>query len=201
MNTKTHTLERFGQALMQLSAWPGRMSSWLILPIILSVLVGVVGGLMRLGELFGWGFSLPLFGSRLSMATLTELEWHLLAVIVMFGAAFTLVEERHVRVDLIYANLSDRKKVMIDVLGDLFLLLPFCAIIFWLSLGFVEMAFRSGEKSDYGGLTDRYLVKAVIPLGLALLFACGLGRVIRNVGFLLSGRAQQRSDNSSTLTQ
>jgi TRAP-type mannitol/chloroaromatic compound transport system permease small subunit len=86
------------------------------------------------------------------------------------------------------------------VLGDVFLLLPFCAIIFWLSLGFVDMAFRSGEKSDYGGLTDRYLVKAVIPIGLALLFACGLGRIIRNIGFLLSGRAQQRVDASSTTT-
>ena len=200
MHTKTHALERFGQSLMQLSAWPGRISSWLILPIILSVLVGVVGGLMRLGELFGWGFSIPLLGSRLTMASLTELEWHLLGVIVMFGAAFTMVEERHVRVDLIYANLSDRKKVILDVLGDVFLLLPFCAIIFWLSLGFVDMAFRSGEKSDYGGLTDRYLAKAVIPIGLALLFACGLGRIIRNIGFLLSGRAQQRVDNSSTTT-
>jgi TRAP-type mannitol/chloroaromatic compound transport system permease small subunit len=200
MHTKTHALERFGQNLMQLSAWPGRISSWLILPIILSVLVGVVGGLMRLGELFGWGFSIPLLGSRLTMASLTELEWHLLGVIVMFGAAFTMVEERHVRVDLIYANLSDRKKVILDVLGDVFLLLPFCAIIFWLSLGFVDMAFRSGEKSDYGGLTDRYLAKAVIPIGLALLFACGLGRIIRNIGFLLSGRAQQRVDNSSTTT-
>ena len=200
MHTKTHALERIGQSLMQLSAWPGRISSWLILPIILSVLVGVVGGLMRLGELFGWGFSIPLLGSRLTMASLTELEWHLLGVIVMFGAAFTMVEERHVRVDLIYANLSDRKKVILDVLGDVFLLLPFCAIIFWLSLGFVDMAFRSGEKSDYGGLTDRYLVKAVIPIGLALLFACGLGRIIRNIGFLLSGRAQQRVDNSSTTT-
>ena len=200
MHTKKHALEQFGQNLMQLSALPGRISSWLILPIILSVLVGVVGGLMRLGELFGWGFSIPLLGSRLTMASLTELEWHLLGVIVMFGAAFTMVEERHVRVDLIYANLSDRKKVILDVLGDVFLLLPFCAIIFWLSLGFVDMAFRSGEKSDYGGLTDRYLVKAVIPIGLALLFACGLGRIIRNIGFLLSGRAKQRVDDSSTTT-
>ena len=200
MNTKMHPLERFGQALMQLSAWPGRMSSWLILPIILSVLVGVVGGLMRLGELFGWGFSIPLFGSRLTMASLTELEWHLLGVIVMLGAAFTMIEERHVRVDLIYANLSDRKKVTIDLLGDIFLLLPFCAIIFWLSLGFVDLAYRSGEKSDYGGLTDRYLVKTMIPLGLALLFACGLGRVIRNIGFLLSGRPQRRIDDSSNAT-
>ena len=200
MHTTKHALEWFGQNLMRLSAWPGRISSWLILPIILSVLVGVVGGLMRLGELFGWGFSIPLLGSRLTMASLTELEWHLLGVIVMFGAAFTMVEERHVRVDLIYANLSDRKKVILDVLGDVFLLLPFCAIIFWLSLGFVEMAFRSGEKSDYGGLTDRYLVKAVIPIGLALLFACGLGRIIRNIGFLLSGRAKQRVDDSSTTT-
>ena len=195
-----HPLERFGQALMQLSAWPGRMSSWLILPIILSVLVGVVGGLMRLGELFGWGFSIPLFGSRLTMASLTELEWHLLGVIVMLGAAFTMIEERHVRVDLIYANLSDRKKVTIDLLGDIFLLLPFCAIVFWLSLGFVDLAYRSGEKSDYGGLTDRYLVKAMIPLGLGLLFACGLGRVIRAIGFLLSGRPQRRIDDSSNAT-
>lgn len=181
-------LERIGHALMHVSAWPGRVSSWLVLPIILAVLVAVTGTMMRLGDLFGWGFAIPLLGTHLSITGLAELQWHLFAVMVMLGASFALAEDRHVRVDFIYAKFQGRGKAVVDIIGDLVLLLPFCAIVGWLSFNFVGLAFRSGEQSDYGGLTDRYLVKAILPIGLALLFTAGLGRIIRNVGFLLSGR-------------
>lgn len=181
-------LERIGHALTTISAWPGRVSSWLVLPIILAVLIAVAGALLRMGDLFGWGFAVPLFGTHLSLIGLTELQWHLFAVMVMLGGAFALAEDRHVRVDFLYARFRGRGKAIVDIVGDLVLLLPFCAIVAWLSLGFVDLAYRSGEQSDYGGLTDRYLIKAILPIGLGLLFAAGLGRIVRNVGFLLSGR-------------
>ena len=53
---------------------------------------------------------------------------------------------------------------------------------------FVGLAFRSGEQSDYGGLIDRYVIKAVLPAGLLVLFAAGLGRVLANVGFLIRSK-------------
>ncbi len=180
-------LERIGRALMKLGAWPGRMGSWLILPIIIAVLVAIVATQMRVAVLFDWDQTLPLLGTDLSINALVELQWHLFAVIVMLGGAYTLVEDRHVRVDFIYANLGPRGRAAVDIIGDLIFLLPFCAIVGWLSLRFVDLAFRSGEQSDYGGLTDRYLVKAFIPIGLALLFASGLGRVLCNLAVLFRG--------------
>lgn len=188
MPSGPNVLERTGHALMVASAWLGRLSSWLILPITLAVVIGIIGTLMRMGELFSWGISIPLFGNRLTIAGLTELQWHLFAVMVMLGAAYALTEDRHVRVDFIYGKASDRRKAMVDLVGDVVLLLPFCLIVGWLSLGFVGLAYRSGEQSDYEGLIDRYLVKAILPIGLGLLFTAGLGRVLRNIGFLLSRR-------------
>jgi len=65
-------------------------------------------------------------------------------------------------------------------------MLPFTAIMFWLSTGFVGRSFRSGEKSDYGGMIDRFAIKSVIPIGFAILFVVILARVIRR--FLESDR-------------
>jgi len=180
-----NSLQRFGQVLMKISAWPGKISSWLVLPIIACVLAAVIGGIFRLSQLISWDQSILLFGNQLSIIGLVELQWHLLACMVMLGGSYALHEDRHVRVDMMYAKVSPKWRATIDAVGDLIFLLPFCALIAWLSLRFVDMAIRSGEQSDYGGLTDRYLVKSIIPIGLGLLFLTGLGRILRNIGFLL----------------
>lgn len=187
-------LERAGHALMMVSAWPGRASSWLVLIVIAAVLTAVIGSLMRLNELIDWGFTIPVLGQRMTITGLAELQWHLFAVMVMFGGAYTLAEDRHVRVDFIYANIGERGRALVDLLGDICFLLPFCAIIAWLSQSFVGLAFRSGEQSDYGGLIDRYVIKAVLPAGLLVLFAAGLGRVLANIGFLI----RSKGDPSAT---
>jgi len=128
-----------------------------------------------------------LLGKQLSIIGLSELQWHMFALMVMLGASYALEQNSHVRVDMTYAKLGPKGKAVVDLIGDLILLLPFCAIVGWLSIRFVEMSFASGEKSDYGGLIDRYMIKAVMPIGLGLLFLTGLGRVLRNIGLLLSG--------------
>lgn len=192
-----NALQQIGQVLMTIGAWPGKVSSWLILPIIVCVLVAVLGGMLRLSQLATWDYNILLFGDQLSIIGLTELQWHLLAVMVMLGGSYALREDRHVRVDMIYAKVSPNGRALVDIIGDLFFLLPFCAIVAWLSIGFVEMAIRSGEQSDYGGLIDRYLVKSIVPIGLGLLFLTGLGRVLRNLGFLLSNRQRSSTKNAA----
>lgn len=190
-------LQRLGQVLMSIGAWPGMASSWLILPVIFCVLAAVIGGIMRLSQLATWDQSVLLFGNQLSIIGLTELQWHLFAVMVMLGGSYALQQDRHVRVDMLYAKISPKWRASVDAIGDLIFLLPFCAIVAWLSLRFVDMAIVSGEQSDYGGLIDRYLVKAILPIGLGLLFLTGLGRVLRNLGFILSNQ-QPANENSTT---
>lgn len=196
-DTPKNGLQRLGQALMDISAWPGKMSSWLIFPIIFCVMAAVVGGIFRLSQLASWGTPVLLFGDQLNIIGLVELQWHLLAVMVMLGGSYALNEDRHVRVDMIYGKVSPRWRATIDALGDLIFLLPFCALIAWLSLRFVDMSFKSGERSDYGGLTDRYLVKSIIPIGLGLLFLTGVGRVLRSIGLLISGDPSKRQRSSN----
>lgn len=193
-----NALQRLGQVLMIVGAWPGRISSWLILPIIFCVLAAVVGGILRLSQLATWDHSILLFGDQLSIIGLTELQWHLLSVMVMLGGAYALEQDRHVRVDMMYAKVGPKWRATIDTIGDLFFLLPFCAIVAWLSIRFVDMSIQSNEQSDYGGLIDRYLVKSFVPIGLGLLFLTGFGRVLRNLGFLISRHSPTRGDNSAT---
>jgi TRAP-type mannitol/chloroaromatic compound transport system permease small subunit len=57
------------------------------------------------------------------------------------------------------------------------MLLPFCILVAWLSRHMVQMSFISGEQSNYGGLTDRYLIKGALPAGLMLLALGALGQI------------------------
>jgi len=105
-----------------------------------------------------------------SSVAVQELEWHLFAIIFLLGAGFTLKHNRHVRVDVFYARLTQKSRAWIDLLGSLLFLLPFAALIIWTSFTFVKNAFLIGETSpDPGGLPARFLIKAAIPVGFALL--------------------------------
>ena len=111
-----------------------------------------------------------------------ELEWHLFAALFMLSAAWTLQQDRHVRVDLFYQRFSPKGKAWVNLIGMLFFLLPFCWIAGVESLSFVSASYAMGETSpDPGGLPARYLIKAVIPASFLLLFAQGLLEVLRSI--------------------
>lgn len=187
-------LERVGHVLINIGAWPGRAAGWLIVPMTAMVLAAVIGSQLKVGQIANWQTDLPVFGTNLTLNGLAELQWHLLAIMVMLGIAYAMAQDRHVRVDLIYGTLSPRAQAAVDLLGDLVFLMPFCIIIGWLSVGFVDFAYRTGEQSDYGGLVDRYMIKAIIPIGLALLGLTGIGRILVNVSRVI-GWSTEPSEN------
>jgi len=101
---------------------------------------------------------------------LQELEWHLFDVIILFGIAYTLKENAHVRVDIFYASYSKKTKAMLNVISSLFFILPFSALIIYLGVDFVALSFAQNEaSSNPGGLEYRFLVKALLPLSFAFL--------------------------------
>jgi TRAP-type mannitol/chloroaromatic compound transport system permease small subunit len=113
---------------------------------------------------------------------LQELEWHLFAAMFLLGAAYAMREDANVRVDVFYAHMSTKRRALVDLLGTLFLVLPVCTVILYGSVDFVGYAYSIGESSpDPGGLPYRFIIKAALPLGYALVVLQSLAIVIRCV--------------------
>ncbi|ELC0656897.1 TRAP transporter small permease subunit [Vibrio fluvialis] len=120
--------------------------------------------------------------------TLEELQWHLYATAVMFGTAYAQITNLHVRVDLFYHKFSTRKKAIIDILGTLFLAMPFVVVVILHSYDFAYESWRMNESSSSpSGLPYRWLIKSVIPLSFSLLLMAMLAGVLRNFDTLIKG--------------
>ena len=114
-----------------------------------------------------------------------EVQWYMFAVIVMFGASYTLKRNEHVRVDLLYMTLGRRGQLWIDILGTLIFLLPTCTILAWLSWPFFMQSYVIGEHSSNAGGLIRCPIKAVLPFGFLLVALQGLSELIKRVAFLI----------------
>ena len=113
---------------------------------------------------------------------LQEMEWHLFAVVFLFGMAYALKEDGHVRVDVLYDHFSPRWKAIVNISGTLLLLIPLSVLIIEGSYWYVHEAYVTGEISgDPGGLTHRWLIKAVIPTSFVFLVVSALGFIVHNI--------------------
>lgn len=153
-----------------LSRSAGRAIAWLVL---LTVLIAVGTALARKAG----------FGNN----GLLEIQWYLFSAIFLLGAAHTLEQDRHVRVDVLAKRWSPRVRAVIDILGHLVFLLPLVLVLTWLGwLDFLQ-SWRSGEVSaDAGGLI-RWPVKLLIPLGFGLLALQVLSELGKRVALLAKG--------------
>jgi len=119
---------------------------------------------------------------------LQEMEWHLFAMVFLFGIAYALKEDGHVRVDVLYDRFSPRWKAIVNIGGALLLLLPLSILIIEGSIWYVHEALTSGEISgDPGGLKYRWLIKAVIPVSFVFLLVSTIGFVLHNVNVIRGG--------------
>ena len=108
-----------------------------------------------------------------------ELEWHLMTPICLFGMSYALRHGEHVRVDVLFAGFSQRAKDFVELVSSL-ILMAICLIVIWLSFNYVMQSWSIGEDSaNPGGIPARYVLKALIPIGFALMFVQGLGHAIR----------------------
>ncbi len=115
-----------------------------------------------------------------------ELEWHLFALIFLLGAGYTLKHDKHVRVDLFYAKFSKKRKALVNFIGTLIFLIPWCIIVLLSSFKYAKTAFQIGESSpDPGGLPARYIIKFAITLGVFLLFLQALALLFNSLKKLL----------------
>lgn len=113
-------LLRFSSSIDRLNSWIGGETGWLLLAMIF---VGALGAILRYA-------GQPL-GLAISLNALGEAQWYLFSAVFLLGAAWTLREDAHVRVDVFFGRLSLKKKAAIDLAGTLLFLLPFCVLMLW----------------------------------------------------------------------
>lgn len=162
-------MERFIHRIDALNNGIGRAVAWLTAVLVAVVCLDVATSLLRH-----------------SFVALKELSWHLFAVIFLIGAGFTLRHDRHVRVDVFYTRLSPKGQAWVNLIGTVLFLIPFMVVAIFASVEYVSQSFLLDEQSpDPGGLPARWLLKACIPLGCALLLLQGVALAMRSVRTLL----------------
>ena len=125
------------------------------------------------------------YGFNSGEAWVDELIWHFYAFF-MFGLSYAITSDSHIRVDIMHMRLSKRKQRIIEVLGILFLIMPFTIIIFDHSIGWVHHSFMANEFSENTtGLPYRWIVKSLLPASLILIFIASLSELIKNVVLLI----------------
>ncbi len=134
------------------------------------------------------GVALARYGLAFGRVWLQELY------VVAAGTAFMLMiprvhgEDGHVRVDILSRRWSPKRRALVDLLGNLLMVVPWAGLVLWSSWGFVRLSWQVLEPSaQAGGLPGLFLVKSVIPLAAGLLLLVALGRVVR-AALLLAGR-------------
>ncbi|MES2687821.1 MAG: TRAP transporter small permease subunit [Pseudomonadota bacterium] len=152
----------------KISTWIGKFTMWLILA---TTLISAGNAIVR-----------KAFDT--SSNGLLEIQWYLFAAVFMLGAGYGFLRNSHVRIDFISARLSDRTRNWIDVLGIVFVLIPFCILLISLSWPFFVNAYGNGEMSQNAGGLIRWPVYLLVPVGFVLLMLQGLSELIKRIAFL-----------------
>ncbi len=118
-------------------------------------------------------------------AWIMELEWQLFAVIFLLGGAFTLARDKHVRVDVFYILFPQRIRVLINITGYLFLLIPWCLLLIYTGWKYAYHAYTTMEGSpNPGGLPFYFIVKFMIVLAFSLLLLQGIAEILKEINKL-----------------
>jgi len=113
-----------------------------------------------------------------------EIQWYLFSVIFLLGAAHTLRCNGHVRVDIIYMQISERAKLWVDLFGLVVFLLPASVLLGLMGWHLFLDSYLRGEMSNNAGGLIRWPVKLVMPVGFALLALQGISELIKRIAAL-----------------
>jgi TRAP-type mannitol/chloroaromatic compound transport system permease small subunit len=149
------SLNALAEGIDLLNEWLGKIAAWSVFATVIITFTVVI---------FRYGFT------QFYSIALYESALYFHAMIFMLGAAYTLKHDQHVRVDIFYHNLTARKQAVINIFGALFLLIPVCIFIIWVSSDYVLDSWKNLEGSrEAGGLPFVFILKSLIPLMAVLL--------------------------------
>lgn len=162
------TLIGFSRIVDYVTEIIGKSVSWLIL---VAVLVSAGNAIVR-----------KVFNT--SSNAWLEAQWYLFGAAFMLAAAYTLRQNEHIRIDIVYGSLSRRVQHWIDLLGHCLFLMPFMLLMVYDLVPYVRTSFLSGEVSSSAGGLIIWPGKALLLAGFFLLALQGLSEIIKKIAVM-----------------
>ncbi|ANK72661.1 TRAP transporter small permease subunit [Ensifer adhaerens] len=158
----------FSRLIDTITEFIGKSVSWLILA---AVLVSAGNAVIR--KIF-----------NMSSNAWLEAQWYLFGAAFMFAAAYTLSQNEHIRIDVVYGQFSRRVQHWIDLLGHLLFLMPFVLLVLYYLFPYVKMSYVSGEVSSSAGGLIIWPAKAILLFGFLLLAFQGVSEIIKKIAIM-----------------
>jgi TRAP-type mannitol/chloroaromatic compound transport system permease small subunit len=162
---------RLSAGIDRLNTAIGKSAYWLIL---VAVLVSAINAIVR--KAFD-----------VSSNAWLELQWQLFGAVFMLCAAYTLLKNEHIRIDIVNSRLPKRVRDWIDLLGHLLFLMPFVLLMIYDGWPFFLTSWHQNEQSLNAGGLPQWPAKFLIPLGFFFLFLQGVSEIIKRIA-VMQGR-------------
>ncbi len=147
----------------------GRAGAWLAIPMMVVILFDVIGR-----RFFNTGST-----------ALQDLEWHFHGALFLLAFGWAYIRDEHVRIEILRERWRPRTHAVIEILGVVFFLLPYCFVVIWFGIDFVERAYLRNEGAPGGmGLSHRWIIKSFLVIAFILFALAGINRIIRAIDAL-----------------
>ena len=169
----------------RMNRWIGQKVFWLMLALIF---IGALTTLLRkTGQIL-----------RVTLVTnaFLEIQWYFYSLIFLFGAAYTLQENGHVRVDILYDRMSPRKRAWVNLIGSILYCLPLALVILWYTFVAARISAGQWEASPDGGGLPRWPIKVAVPIAFLLLALQGVSEAIKSLHVICGGKPMESEPES-----
>jgi TRAP-type mannitol/chloroaromatic compound transport system permease small subunit len=163
------------QSLLKISSgidaftrWVGKRLAWLIL---VAVIISAVNAVVR-----------KLFDT--SSNSWLELQWVLFSIVFLLCSSWTLLDNEHIRIDIVNNMLPKQVRNGIDVIGHLFFLMPLCIIMIITGVPFFQRSVEINEQSGNAGGLPQWPAKSLIMIGFAMLLVQGISELIKRIAVM-----------------
>ncbi|GHD24552.1 C4-dicarboxylate ABC transporter [Tianweitania populi] len=147
-----------------------------------------------IGKIFAWAILAAILVSagnavvrktfNVSSNAWLELQWYLFGAAFLLAAAYTLKQNEHIRVDIVYGMWSRRTQHWIDLFGHVFFLMPFVLLMITYFWPYFLLSYRNGETSSSAGGLLIWPAKSLLLIGFVMLGLQGISEIIKKIGVM-----------------
>src|SRR5882757_9620757 len=162
------SLLKMSRGIDAFTRWTGKRLAWLIL---VAVIVSALNAIVRKSF-------------DVSSNSWLELQWVLFSIVFLLCSPWTLLDNEHIRIDIINNALPKTVRNVIDVVGHTFFLLPLCIVMIITGGPFFMRSFEINEQSGNAGGLPQWPAKSLIIIGFTMLLVQGISELIKRIAVM-----------------
>ena len=163
-----HSLLKVSQGIDAFTQWTGKRLAWLIL---VAVIVSTINAIIR-----------KTFDT--SSNSWLELQWVLFSIVFLLCSSWTLLDNEHIRIDIVNNVLPKTMRNIIDLVGHAVFLLPLCVVMIITGGPFFMRSVEINEQSGNAGGLPQWPAKSLIIVGFVSLFVQGVSELIKRIAVM-----------------